>query len=141
MSGAALGGVGDMWFKVEQKRSPIAQKYIVRCNSDIGGSRVVEERSVKGVAVARKTAEMLATSLNVTTTVYGTDSEGEFVYGVHEVADGAGNAASPLIKRLFVESAAASLNFKDQLITNTPEETIKGFAAMSAASRLHCEGA
>jgi hypothetical protein len=83
--------------------------------------------------VARKTAEMLATSLNVTTTVYGTDSEGEFVYGVHEVADGAGNAASPLIKRLFVESAAASLNFKDQLITNIPEETIKGFAAMSAA--------
>jgi AAA+ superfamily predicted ATPase len=122
-----------MWFKVEQKRSSIAQKYIVRCNSDIGGSRVVEERSVKGVAVARKTAEMLATSLNVTTTVYGTDSEGEFVYGVHEVADGAGNAASPLIKRLFVESAAGSLNFKDQLITNIPEETIKGFAAMSAA--------
>jgi hypothetical protein len=122
-----------MWFKVEQKRSSIAQKYIVRCNSDIGGSRVVEERSVKGVAVARKTAEMLATSLNVTTTVYGTDSEGEFVYGVHEVADGAGNAASPLIKRLFVESAAASLNFKGQLITNIPEETIKGFAAMSAA--------
>jgi hypothetical protein len=126
-------GVGDMRFKVEQKRSSIAQKYIVRCNSDIGGSRVVEERSVKGVAMARKTAEMLATSLNVTTTVYGTDSEGEFVYGVHEVADGAGNAASPLIKRLFVESAAGSLNFKDQLITNIPEETIKGFAAMSAA--------
>jgi hypothetical protein len=122
-----------MRFKVEQKRSSIAQKYIVRCNSDIGGSRVVEERSVKGVAMARKTAEMLATSLNVTTTVYGTDSEGEFVYGVHEVADGAGNAASPLIKRLFVESAAGSLNFKDQLITNIPEETIKGFAAMSAA--------
>jgi AAA+ superfamily predicted ATPase len=122
-----------MWFKVEHKRSSIAQKYVVRCNSEIGGSRVVEERPVKGVTAARKAAEMLATSLNVTATVYGVDSAGEFVYGVHEVADGASNAASPLIKRLFVESAAASLNFKDQLIANIPEETIKGFAAMSAA--------
>jgi AAA+ superfamily predicted ATPase len=122
-----------MWFKVEQKRSSIGQKFVVRCNSEIAGSRVVEERPVKGVTAARKTAEMLATSLNVTATVYGSDSEGEFVYGVHEAASGAGNATSPLIKRLFAESAAASLNFKDQLIASIPEETIKGFAAMSAA--------
>jgi hypothetical protein len=54
-----------MWFKVEQKRFSIGQKYLVRCNSEMGGSRVVEERPVKGVVAARKTAEMLATSLNV----------------------------------------------------------------------------
>jgi hypothetical protein len=75
----------------------------------------------------------LASSLNVTATVYGADSEGEFVYGVYEVAEGAASAESPIIKRLFAESAAASLSFKDQLLANIPDETIKGFAAMSAA--------
>jgi hypothetical protein len=77
-------------------------------------------------------ADILASSLNVTATVYGTDAEGEFVYGVHEVADGAAAAASPLIKRLFAESAAASLKFKDQLLADIPEDTIKGFASMCA---------
>jgi hypothetical protein len=38
-----------------------------------------------------------------------------------------------LIKRLFAESTAASLAFKDQLLANIPEETIKGFASMAAA--------
>jgi hypothetical protein len=130
---AAGVGFCAMWFKVENKRSSTGQKFVVRCNSEIGGSRIVEERAVKGATAARKIAEMLASSLNVTATVYGTDSEGEFVYGVHEVADSADNAASPLIKRLFAESSAASLKFKDQLIAGIPEETIKGFAAMSAA--------
>jgi len=37
-----------MWFKVEQKRSSIGQKYIVRCDSEIAGKRVVEERHEKG---------------------------------------------------------------------------------------------
>jgi len=109
------------------------QKYIVSCDSEIAGKRVVEERHEKGVAAARKTAEMLASSLNMAATVYGADSEGEFVYGARDVADGAANTANPLIERLFTESAAASLTFKDQLIANIPEETIKGFAAMSAA--------
>jgi ATPase family associated with various cellular activities (AAA) len=104
-----------------------------RCNSEIVGSRVVEERPAKGVVAARKAAEILATTLNVTATVYGTDSVGEFVYGVHEVADGAAAATSPLIKQLFAESATASLAFKDQLLANIPEDTIRGFAAMSAA--------
>jgi ATPase family associated with various cellular activities (AAA) len=122
-----------MWFKVEHTRSSIGQKYIVRCNSEIGGSRVVEERPVKGVVAARKTAEILATTLNVTATVYGTDSDGEFVYGVHEVADGAASASSPLIKRLFAESVIASLALKDQLLANVPEDAIRGFASMSAA--------
>jgi hypothetical protein len=122
-----------MWFKVEGTRASIGQKYIVRCNSEIAGSRVVEERPAKGVTAARKTAEILATSLNVTATVYGTDSEGEFVYGVHEVADGAANANSPLIKQLFAESVAASLVLRDQLLVNIPEDTIRGFASMSAA--------
>jgi AAA+ superfamily predicted ATPase len=122
-----------MWFKVEQKRSSTGQKFVVRCNSEIAGTRVAEERLAKGAAEARKTAEILASTLNVTATVYGSDAEGEFVYGVYEVAEGAENASSPLIKRLFTESAAASLSFKDQLLADIPEDTIKGFAQMSAA--------
>jgi AAA+ superfamily predicted ATPase len=122
-----------MWFKVEQKRSSIGQKYIVRCDSEIAGSRVIEERHAKGVAEARKTAEILASTLNVTATVYGSDADGEFVHGVFEVSEGAATASSPLIKRLFAESAAASLTFKDQLLADIPEDTIKGFASMSAA--------
>lgn len=122
-----------MWFKVENKRSSIGQKYSVRCNSDIAGSKVVEERIAKGVAAAQKAAEILSSTLNVTATVYGTDAEGEFVYGVHEIAEGAEDASSPLIKRLFAESAAASLTLKDQLLADIPEDTIKGFASMSAA--------
>lgn len=122
-----------MWFKVENKRSSTGQKFVVRCNSEIAGSPVIEERPVKGTAAARKTAEILASSLNVTATVYGADPEGEFVYGVYEVAEGAASAESPIIKRLFAESATASLSFKDQLLANIPEDTIKGFAAMSAA--------
>jgi len=122
-----------MWFKVENTRSSIGQKYVVRCNSEIAGSRLVEERPAKGVVAARKAAEILATTLNVTATVFGTDAEGEFVYGVHEVADGAATATSPLIKRLFAESAAASLAFKDQLLASIPEDTIRGFASLSAA--------
>lgn len=126
-------GWGVVWFKVEAKRSSIGQKYIVRCNSEIAGRDIIEERLAKGVTAARKTAGILAASLNVTATVYGADAEGEFVYGVYEVGDGAAAATSPLIKRLFAESAAASLNFKDQLLAEIPEDTIKGFAAMSAA--------
>jgi AAA+ superfamily predicted ATPase len=122
-----------MWFKVEQKRPSVGQKFVVRCNSEIAGSRVVEERPAQGAAAARKTAEILASTLNVTATVYGTDAKGEFVYGVYEVADGAATASSALIKRLFAESAAASLTLKDQLLADIPEETIKGFATMSAA--------
>jgi AAA+ superfamily predicted ATPase len=75
----------------------------------------------------------MASSLNVTATVYGTDADGEFVHGVYEIAEGAADASSPLIKRLFAESAAASLSFKDQLLADIPEDTIKGFATMSAA--------
>jgi hypothetical protein len=58
-----------MWFKVENRRSSIGQKFVVRCNSEIGGRTVVEERPMKGATAARKTAEILATSLNVTATV------------------------------------------------------------------------
>jgi hypothetical protein len=76
-----------MWFKVENKRSSTGQKFTVRCNSEIAGSAIIEERPVKGTAAARKTAEILASSLNVTATVFGADSAGEFVYGVYEVAD------------------------------------------------------
>ncbi|WP_271570060.1 ATP-binding protein [Bradyrhizobium sp. CCBAU 11386] len=122
-----------MWFKVEQERSSTGQKYAVRCNSEIAGKPVVEERLVKGVTEARKTAEILASSLNVTATVYGTDTDGEFVYGVYEVSEGAAVATDPLIKRLYAESAAASLTLRDQLLAEIPEDTIKGFATMSAA--------
>jgi len=122
-----------MWFKVESKRTSVGQKFVVRCNAEVAGSRIVEERPAKGVMAARKTAELLASTLNVTTTVYGADTEGEFVYGVYEVADGAASANSPIIKQLFAESAAASLAFKDQLLASIPEDAIKGFAAMSAA--------
>jgi AAA+ superfamily predicted ATPase len=122
-----------MWFTVEDKRSSKGQKFVVRCTSEIAGSKILEERHVQGSAAARKAAEVLASTLNVTATVYGTDSEGEFVYGVYEVADGAGAASSPLIKRLFAESAAASLSLRDQLLADIPEDTIKGFASMAAA--------
>jgi hypothetical protein len=84
-----------MWFKVESKRSSQGQKFVVRCNSEIAGSRVVGERPAKGATAARRTAEILASTLNVTATVYGTDAKGEFVYGVYEVADGAASASSP----------------------------------------------
>src|SRR5260370_16214085 len=122
-----------MWFKVEDKRTSLGQKYLVRCESEVGGSRLVEERPAQGARAARKTAEILASSLNVTATVYGKDANGEFVYGVYEVAEDAEAAASPLIKKLFAESAAASLSFKDRLLADIPEETIKGFATLSAA--------
>jgi AAA+ superfamily predicted ATPase len=122
-----------MWFKVEHKRSSVGQKFVVRCNSEIAGTRIVEERPAQGTAAARKAAEILASTLNVTATVYGADAKGEFVYGVYEAEGGAAAAASPLIKRLFAESAAASLTLKDQLLADIPEETIKGFALMSAA--------
>jgi hypothetical protein len=96
-----------MWFKVEHNRASVGQKYIVRCNSEIAGARVVEERGAQGPAAARKAAELLASTLNVTATVYGADAQGEFVYGVYEVAEGAVAVSDPLIKRLFAESAAA----------------------------------
>jgi hypothetical protein len=122
-----------MWFKVENERTSTGQRFIVRCSSKIGGTSVVEERAVQGIAAARKTAELLASTLNVPVTVYGTDAKGEFVYGVHEIEEGAGAAESPLIKRLFAESATASLSFKDQLLADIPADTIKGFASMAAA--------
>lgn len=122
-----------MWFKVEHKRASSGQKFVVRCNSEIAGTQVVEERAAQGAAAAKKAAELLASTLNVTATVYGCDAQGEFVYGVFEVAEGAAAATSPLIKRLFAESAAASLTFKDQLLADIPEDVIKGFASMSAA--------
>ena len=98
-----------MWFRVDHKRQSRAQKFIVRCMAEMAGSRVAEEREVKGTTAARKTAEILASSLNVTATVYGTDADGEFVYGVFEVAESAAGATSAVIKKLFAESAAASL--------------------------------
>ena len=122
-----------MWFKVEEKRASVGQKYIVRCTSDVAGSRLMEERPAHGTAAARKAAELLAGTLNMTATVYGTDAEGEFVYGVHEAAEGAAEASSPLIKRLFAESAAASLALKDQLLADIPEDAIKGFASLAAS--------
>ncbi|HKX07949.1 MAG TPA: ATP-binding protein [Stellaceae bacterium] len=122
-----------MWFKVENKRTSTGQKYVVRCVSEIGGSSVAEERPAQGAPAARKAAEILAQTLNVSATVYGKDQEGEFVYGIYEVSDGAAGASSPLIKRLFAESAAASLAFKDQLLADIPAETIKGFAALAAS--------
>jgi hypothetical protein len=122
-----------MWFKVENARRSKGQKFVVRCVTEIGGTKVVEERPAQGAADARKTAEVLSSSFNVAATVYGADAEGEFVYGVHEVADGAGSASSPIIKRLFAESAAASLSLKEQLLADIPEETIRGFASLAAS--------
>lgn len=122
-----------MWFKVEDTRSSSGQRYVVRCTSEMGGKSMVEERPVQGAPAARKAAEVLASSMNVTATVYGKDKDGEFVYGVYELADGAGEATNPLIKKLFAQSAAASLSFKDQLLADIPTETIKGFAALSSA--------
>src|SRR5438552_3360132 len=122
-----------MWFKVEDNRSSTGQEVVVRCTSEIAGKSVVEERPAQGTAAARKAAEVLASSLNMTATVYGKDAEGEFVYGVYEVSEGAADASSPLIKRLFAESAAASLTLKDQLLADIPEDAIKGFASMAAA--------
>ena len=122
-----------MWFKVENKRTSKGQKFLVRCASEIAGQKVIEERPAQGVAAARRAAELLAGSLNMTATVYGADAEGEFVYGVHEVSNGAGDASSPIIRRLYAESAAASLSLKDQLLADIPEETIRGFASLAAS--------
>ncbi|HEV8014978.1 MAG TPA: ATP-binding protein [Stellaceae bacterium] len=122
-----------MWFRVEDTRSSIGQRYVVRCTTEMGGKNVVEERPAQGTPAARKAAEMLATTLNVTATVYGKDKQGEFVYGVYELAEGAADATNPLIKRLFAESAAVSLAFRDHLLADIPVETIKGFASMATA--------
>ncbi len=122
-----------MWFKVENTRTSTGQKYLVRCISKIGGSSVSEERPVRGAPAARKAAEVLAHTLNVSATVYGTDRDGEFVYGVYELSEGAATASDPLIKRLFAESTTASLAFKDQLLADIPTETIKGFASLAAS--------
>ena len=93
--------------------------YAIRLQSRRGGGDVVSEsrrnaaqpgsalssgaagpalpRSVRSAARRRlrRTAELLATSLNTTATVYGTDAEGEFVYGVYEIAEGAGICRQP----------------------------------------------
>jgi hypothetical protein len=122
-----------MWFKVEDTRSSTGQRFIVRCTSEIAGSNLSEERPVQGIAAARKAAELLASSLNMTATVYGKDGDGEFVFGVWEVTQSAEEAQSPMIKRLFAESAASSLALKDRLLADIPEDTIKGFATMAAA--------
>jgi hypothetical protein len=45
------------WFRVEHKPQSVGQKYVVRCTTEMAGSRVAEEREVKGDATARKTAE------------------------------------------------------------------------------------
>jgi hypothetical protein len=101
--------------------------------SEMGGKSLVEERPVQGAPAARKAAEVLASAMNVTATVYGKDRDGEFVYGIFELAEGAAEATNPLIKKLFAESAAASLALKDQLLADIPTETIKGFAALAAS--------
>ena len=54
---------------------------------------MVEARPAQGAAAARRAAEVLASSLSMTATVYGVDAEGEFVYGVHEASVRAGAAA------------------------------------------------
>ena len=122
-----------MWFKIEQKRTSIGQMYSIRCNDSASTGRLIEERSVKGVAAAKKTAELLVSATQTTATVYGRDAGGEFVYGVCEAGEGGDAATSPLIKRLYAESAAASLDFKDKLLADIPLETIRGFASLSAA--------
>jgi AAA+ superfamily predicted ATPase len=122
-----------MWFKVEDKRVAKGNKYVVRCATEIGGKGLVEERSAQGAPAARKTAELLASSLKTTATVYGTDARGEFVLGVYEVADRASDAASPIIKKLYAESAAASLAFKDEMLANIPEDVIRGFASLASS--------
>ena len=105
----------------------------MRCASQVAGQQVIEERHVVGAAAARKTAETLAVSLNVTATVYGADAKGEFVYGVYEPSDDAGEARSPVVQRLFAESAAASLTLKDRLIADIPEDSIRGFASLASS--------
>lgn len=122
-----------MWFKVEDKRTSAGQKFVVRCTTDLAGGTHVEERPAQGTVAARKTAEILAASLNATATVYGTDAAGEFVYGVYEISGSAAQATDPVIKKLFAESAAASLTLKDQLLADIPEDAIKGFAALAAS--------
>jgi AAA+ superfamily predicted ATPase len=126
-------GQVEMWIKVEGKRGSKGQQFVIRCASKTVGQNAVEERKVLGAAAARKTAETLAASLNVAATVYGADAKGEFVYGVYEPSDNAGEAISPVIKRLFEESTAASLAQKDRLISDIPEDSIRGFASLAAS--------
>jgi len=122
-----------MWFKIENKRSSTGQRFRVCAKADIAGKIVTEDRAVQGVTEARKAAELVATTLDATATVYGSDSNGEFVYGLFEIEECAANSSSPIIRKLFAESAAASLSFKDQLLADIPEETIRGFASLAAS--------
>jgi len=122
-----------MWFKVENRRSSIGQRFVVRCATEISETKVAEEQEVRGIRAAQKAAELLSSTLNAPATVYGKDAQGEFVQGVFEVPDSAADASSPLIKRLFAESVSASLSLKDRLLADIPEETIKGFASLAAS--------
>ena len=122
-----------MWFRINDTRTTANSAFVVRCVTQVAGQTVTEERAIKGATNARKTAESLATTLNAPATVYGRDEQGEFVYGVEEVAEGAAQATDPIVKRLYAEAAAASLHFRDQLVADIPEQTIKGFAVMAAA--------
>jgi hypothetical protein len=124
-----------MWFKVEDKRRAKGNKYLVRCATEIGGKSIMEERSAQGAPAARKTAELRATSLNTSATVYGTDAEGEFVFRVYEIAERASDASSPIIKRLYAESAAASLSFKDEMLGRGDRARPRIVAMRSRGSR------
>lgn len=122
-----------MWFKIEDKRAPKGNRFLVRCTTELAGKSVTEERAAQGVTVAKNTAELLASSFNATATVYASDAQGEFVFGVYEVADRASAAESPLIKRLYAESAVATLSLRDEMLAKIPEEAIRGFAALAAS--------
>jgi hypothetical protein len=68
-----------MWFRINDTRTTTGNAFAVRCVTQVAGQSVTEERMVKGVINARKTAESLATTRNAPATVYGRDEQGEFV--------------------------------------------------------------
>lgn len=122
-----------MWFKLEDKRTAVGQAYTIRCFRDVAGQTITDEQTVKGVTAARKTAELLATSLNTAATVYARDAVGEFAYGVYDVTNDPAAASSPLVRRLYADATLATLDLKDRLLADIPEETIRGFATLAAA--------
>ena len=122
-----------MWFKINDERTAAGCAYTVRCITEIAGQSVRNVLWQGSFTTRAKPPSPCGRALDVARNRYGRDGQGEFVYGVEEVADGAAQATDPVVKRLYAEAASVSVHFRDPLMAAIPEQTIKGFAAMAAA--------
>ena len=121
-----------MWFKVESKRGSTGQKFVVRCASRLQArpwwrnARCRRRCRPQGRGAARRQPERDGDGLR-------RRPPGRVHLRRLRAERRRGRGASPVIKRLFTESAAASLSLKDQLIAESPKDSIRGFASLAAS--------